>query len=94
MAKAIGIDLGTTMSVVSVIEGGTPAVITNAEGGRLTPSVVAFTDKGDRLVGQLAKRQAVIRRHTMKARSRVITAPLVGSETSSARGKKHRPSSA
>jgi len=59
MAKAIGIDLGTTMSVVSVIEGGTPAVITNAEGGRLTPSVVAFTDKGDRLVGQLAKRQAV-----------------------------------
>jgi len=59
MAKAIGIDLGTTLSVVSVMEGGTPVVITNAEGGRLTPSVVGFTDKGERLVGQLAKRQAV-----------------------------------
>ena len=60
MAKAIGIDLGTTNSVVAVIEGGEPTVIPNAEGGRLTPSVVAFTKSGERLVGQPAKRQAII----------------------------------
>ncbi len=59
MGKVIGIDLGTTNSVVSVIEGGEPVVITNAEGGRTTPSVVAFTDSGERLVGQVAKRQAI-----------------------------------
>ncbi|MFH1549402.1 MAG: molecular chaperone DnaK [Planctomycetota bacterium] len=59
MAKAIGIDLGTTLSVVAVREGNETTVITNAEGGRLTPSVVAFTDKGERLVGQLARRQAI-----------------------------------
>ncbi|MDP8244588.1 MAG: molecular chaperone DnaK [Candidatus Hinthialibacter antarcticus] len=59
MGKVIGIDLGTTNSVVAVIEGGEPAVITNAEGGRTTPSVVAFTDSGERLVGQVAKRQAI-----------------------------------
>lgn len=59
MAKAIGIDLGTTNSVVAVMEGGEPVVIANAEGGRTTPSVVAFTDKGERLVGQIAKRQAI-----------------------------------
>ncbi|HEQ60647.1 MAG TPA: molecular chaperone DnaK [Firmicutes bacterium] len=59
MGKVIGIDLGTTNSVVSVIEGGEPVVITNAEGSRLTPSVVAFTDGGERLVGQVAKRQAI-----------------------------------
>ncbi len=59
MAKAIGIDLGTTNSVVSVMEGGKPVVITNPEGSRLTPSVVGFTKTGERLVGQLAKRQAV-----------------------------------
>jgi molecular chaperone DnaK len=57
--KIIGIDLGTTNSVVSVIEGGDPVVITNPEGGRTTPSVVAFTKEGERLVGQVAKRQAV-----------------------------------
>src|SRR4029450_9677305 len=60
MAKAVGIDLGTTNSVVAVIEGGKPTVIPNAEGSRLTPSVVAFTRTGERLVGQLAKRQAVL----------------------------------
>src|ERR1700680_4668357 len=60
MAKAVGIDLGTTNSVVSVMEGGKPTVITNSEGSRLTPSVVAFTNTGERLVGQLAKRQAVL----------------------------------
>jgi molecular chaperone DnaK len=59
MSKIIGIDLGTTNSVVAVMEGGEPAVITNPEGSRLTPSVVAFTKSGERLVGQVAKRQAV-----------------------------------
>jgi len=60
MAKAVGIDLGTTNSVVAVMEGGKPTVIPNAEGSRLTPSVVGFTRTGERLVGQLAKRQAVL----------------------------------
>jgi len=59
MSKIIGIDLGTTNSVVAVMEGGEPVVITNPEGGRLTPSVVAFAKTGERLVGQVAKRQAV-----------------------------------
>ena len=59
MGKIIGIDLGTTNSCVSVMEGGEAAVITNAEGGRTTPSVVAFTKDGERLVGQVAKRQAI-----------------------------------
>jgi molecular chaperone DnaK len=60
MAKAIGIDLGTTNSVVAVMEGGKPTVIINSEGSRLTPSVVGFTKTGEVLVGQLAKRQAVL----------------------------------
>jgi molecular chaperone DnaK len=60
MPKVVGIDLGTTNSVVAVMEGGEPTVITNAEGSRLTPSVVGFTKDGQRLVGQLAKRQAVV----------------------------------
>jgi len=60
MAKAIGIDLGTTNSVVAVMEAGKPTVIVNAEGSRVTPSVVAYTKTGERLVGQLAKRQAVL----------------------------------
>ncbi|MFR1475811.1 MAG: molecular chaperone DnaK [Hydrogeniiclostridium mannosilyticum] len=59
MAKTIGIDLGTTNSCVAVIEGGEPAVIANAEGGRTTPSVVAFSKTGERMVGQVAKRQAI-----------------------------------
>src|SRR5690349_7622347 len=59
MSKVIGIDLGTTNSVVAVMEGGEPAVIVNQEGGRTTPSVVGFTKEGERLVGQVAKRQAV-----------------------------------
>ena len=59
MAKVIGIDLGTTNSVVAVMEGGEPTVITNAEGSRITPSVAAFTDSGERLVGQIARRQAI-----------------------------------
>jgi len=57
--KVIGIDLGTTNSVVAVMGGGDPVVIPNAEGGRVTPSVVGFTKDGERLVGQVAKRQAV-----------------------------------
>src|ERR1700757_2883456 len=59
MAKIIGIDLGTTNSCVAVMEGGEPKVIANEEGGRTTPSVVAFTKTGERLVGQVAKRQAI-----------------------------------
>ena len=60
MAKAVGIDLGTTNSCIAVMEGGKPTVITNSEGGRTTPSVVGITKKGERLVGQLAKRQAAL----------------------------------
>ena len=60
MAKIIGIDLGTTNSVVAVMEGGDPTVISTAEGSRLLPSVVAFNKNGERLVGQTAKRQAVV----------------------------------
>jgi molecular chaperone DnaK len=59
MSKIIGIDLGTTNSVVAVMEGGQAVVIPNQEGGRTTPSVVAFTKTGERLVGQVAKRQSV-----------------------------------
>src|SRR5258706_13521740 len=59
MSKIIGIDLGTTNSVVAVMEGGEPVVINNSEGGRTTPSIVAFVKDGRRLVGQVAKRQAV-----------------------------------
>src|ERR1700739_1998595 len=59
MAKIIGIDLGTTNSVVAVMEGGEPKVIPNEEGGRTTPSVVAFTKSGERLGGQVGKRQAI-----------------------------------
>jgi molecular chaperone DnaK len=60
MAKVVGIDLGTTNSVVAAIEGGQPSVIINAEGLRTTPSIVAYTKKEELLVGQIAKRQAVI----------------------------------
>jgi len=60
MAKAVGIDLGTTNSVIAVLESGEPTVIPNAEGSRTTPSVVAFTEQGERLVGQLARRQAIL----------------------------------
>src|SRR4029450_5949149 len=59
MAKVIGIDLGTTNSCVAVMEGGEPKVIPNSEGSRTTPSVVAFTDSGERLGGQIARRQAI-----------------------------------
>src|SRR3979490_3186604 len=60
MAKAVGIDLGTTNSVIAAVEGEKPTVIPNAEGSRTTPSVVAFTENGERLVGQVARRQAIL----------------------------------
>ena len=60
MAKVVGIDLGTTNSVVSVMEGDTPVVIPSAEGGNTVPSIVAYNKNGERLVGQTAKRQAVV----------------------------------
>jgi len=60
MARAVGIDLGTTNSVIASMEGREPTVIVNSEGARTTPSVVAFTDSGERLVGQLARRQAIL----------------------------------
>ncbi len=60
IGKIVGIDLGTTNGLVAVLEGGEPVVITTAEGSRLLPSVVAFTKTGERLVGQIAKRQAVV----------------------------------
>ena len=69
MAKVIGIDLGTTLSVVAVMQGGEPVIIPNAEGGRLTPSVVAISKNGERLVGQLAKRQADQARDGYKGRA-------------------------
>src|SRR3954471_11278039 len=59
MGKVIGIDLGTTNSCVAVMEGGEPVVIPNSEGSRTTPSMVAYTESGERLVGQIAKRQAI-----------------------------------
>jgi molecular chaperone DnaK (HSP70) len=71
MGKIIGIDLGTTNSVVSVMEGGSATVITTAEGGRLCPSVVAFNKNGERMVGQTAKRQAVSTQKTPSTPSSV-----------------------
>ena len=59
MSKIIGIDLGTTNSCVAIMDGGDPKVIENSEGNRTTPSIVAFSDSGERLVGQIAKRQSV-----------------------------------
>ncbi|HEX9976091.1 MAG TPA: Hsp70 family protein, partial [Dehalococcoidales bacterium] len=60
MARAVGIDLGTTFSEIAVMEGGEPKVIPSAEGGNLFPSVVAISKNGERLVGQLARRQAIV----------------------------------
>jgi molecular chaperone DnaK len=73
MAKVIGIDLGTTNCCVAVMEGGTPQVVPNKDGGRTTPSIVGFTEKGERLIGQIAKRQAVTNpRNTIYAVKRLI----------------------
>ena len=83
MGKVIGIDLGTTNSCVSVMEGGDPKVIPNAEGTRTTPSMVAFNDEGERLVGQVAKRQAV----TNPLRTIYSIKRLMGQELKSAEAK-------
>ena len=73
MPRVIGIDLGTTNSAMAVMEGGEPTIIPNAEGGRITPSVVAFTKSGERLVGQVAKRQAITNaENTVYAAKRLI----------------------
>ena len=73
MSRILGIDLGTTNSCMAVMEGGEPVVIANAEGGRTTPSVVAFTKTGERVVGQAAKRQAVTNpRNTIFSSKRLI----------------------
>ena len=73
MGKIIGIDLGTTNSCVAVMEGGEPVVITNSEGARTTPSVVSFQANGERLVGQIAKRQAITNpEHTIIPRQLII----------------------
>jgi molecular chaperone DnaK len=81
MSKIIGIDLGTTNSCVAVMEAGDPVVITNAEGSRTTPSVVAFTDKGERLVGQIARRQAITNpENTVYAIKRLIGRRFTDSE--------------
>src|SRR6184192_4201393 len=97
--KIIGIDLGTTNSVVAVMEGGDPVVIPNAEGGRVTPSVVAFTKDGERLVGQVAKRQAVtnpqhtvfsIKRFMGRRMSEVVEGPN-GLASVEIQGKRYTP---
>jgi molecular chaperone DnaK len=81
MSKVIGIDLGTTNSCVAVMEGGEPVVIPNSEGSRTTPSIVAFTDTGERLVGQIAKRQAVTNpENTLFAAKRLIGRKLESPE--------------
>lgn len=87
MAKVIGIDLGTTNSCVAVMEGGDPVVIANSEGGRTTPSVVAVNDAGERLVGQIAKRQSVTNpKNTIFAVKRLIGRKSSAPEVSKAKG--------
>jgi molecular chaperone DnaK len=90
MGKAIGIDLGTTNCCVSVLEGGAVQIVPNKEGGRTTPSVVGFTDKGERLVGQIAKRQAV----TNAANTVYAVKRLIGRKYSSAEVQRMRETSA
>ena len=90
MAKVIGIDLGTTNSCVSVMEGGEPVVIPNSEGSRTTPSVVAITESGERLVGQIAKRQAITNPdNTIFSIKRLIGRKYDSTEVTEAR--KHLP---
>ena len=85
MAKVIGIDLGTTNSCVAVMEGGEPVVIPNSEGSRTTPSMVAFTETGERLVGQIAKRQAITNpENTVYAVKRLIGRKLDSPEAKKA----------
>ena len=85
MAKVIGIDLGTTNSCVAIMEGGDPKVITNAEGARTTPSIIAFAGSGERLVGQVAKRQAITNPvNTISAIKRLIGRNFDSGETQKA----------
>jgi hypothetical protein len=84
MARTIGIDLGTTNSVMATIEGGEPVVIPNAEGERLTPSVVAVTNNGERLVGRFARRQAITNPRTPSPRSSASSAASSATPPSSA----------
>src|SRR5215468_3149801 len=87
MAKVIGIDLGTTNSVVAVMEGGEPKVLTNSEGSRITPSVVAFTESGERLVGQIARRQAITNpENTIFSIKRLIGRRIDDAEVRKAKG--------
>ncbi|MBI3246834.1 MAG: molecular chaperone DnaK [Deltaproteobacteria bacterium] len=87
MAKVIGIDLGTTNSVVAVMEGGEPKVLTNSEGSRITPSVVAFTDSGERLAGQIARRQAITNpENTIFSIKRLIGRRINDAEVRKAKG--------
>src|ERR1044071_2540092 len=90
MGKAIGIDLGTTNCCVAVLEGGTVQIIPNKEGGRTTPTVVGFTEKGERLVGQIAKRQAV----TNAANTVYAVKRLIGRKFSSPEVERMRATSA
>ena len=86
MGKVIGIDLGTTNSCVAVMEGGAPQVIPNQEGARTTPSIVGFTAKGERLVGQIAKRQALTNpKNTVFAVKRLIGRKFSSPEVEQAR---------
>ncbi len=85
MSRAIGIDLGTTNSCVAILDGNGPLVIPNSEGSRTTPSIVAFTEGGDRLVGQIAKRQAVTNpENTVFAVKRLIGRKFESAEVSEA----------
>jgi molecular chaperone DnaK len=86
MGKVIGIDLGTTNCCVAVMEGGKPRVIAGREGGRTTPSIVAFTPRGERLVGQIAKRQALTNpQNTIYAVKRLIGRKFESAEVGKAR---------
>ena len=85
MGKVVGIDLGTTNSVVAVMEGGDATVISTAEGGRLCPSVVAFTKNNERLVGQTAKRQAITNSENTVSSIKRFMAGATMRRTSSAR---------
>ena len=87
MGKVIGIDLGTTNCCVAVLEGGAVQIVPNKEGGRTTPTVVGFTDKGERLVGQIAKRQAVTNAaNTVYAVKRLIGRKFSAPEVEKMRG--------
>src|ERR1043165_9501783 len=86
MGKVVGIDLGTTNCCVAVLEGGAVQIVPNKEGGRTTPSVIGFTDKGERLVGQIAKRQAV----TNAANTVYAVKRLIGRKFDSAEARRMR----